>query len=426
MTIEQMTDQIAEYFRVIQPATMNKIFLVVLLCSFACSLCSQTIKLDTIYYDKNWKGAANKAFATYFRVFEDKDKSAKTAHFRDYYITGELQGEGLYVSIDRKDDKNSVFDGEITEYYKNGLISEHGTYINGKYEGLWTAFNEAGDVCTQVEMANGKPKYDYKVVSNKDGFSNKIRISDNTPIWESPTIDEKKTDFKDGAPWPYYIKNGLIVAMTNAKVKDYGKWYQISLVIGNHTTFPIEFDPDRITSFLEKPDGKVVDLEVWSSDRYMKRVRRTQNWNMAVTGFVNGLAAGAAGYAYTSTQIKNQQGAVVANSQSVFYNGTAAFQAQMIANGPLEFQKNMLLQERANKEEGYLRKTTIHPGEVVCGYVNIERISGSMMTVVVDIHGAQYTFPWNIDETNKRTDTNVDDSADRTKEIKFSVRKDRH
>ena len=48
------------------------------------------------------------------------------------------------------------------------------------------------------------------------------------------------------------------------------------------------------------------------------------------------------------------------------------------------------------KQEGYLRKTTVYPGDAISGYVNIKRISGSTMTVIVDINGAKYEFPWNI------------------------------
>ena len=58
--------------------------------------------------------------------------------------------------------------------------------------------------------------------------------------------------------------------------------------------------------------------------------------------------------------------------------------------------ENSLLQERAIKQEGYLKKTTIHPGEAISGYINIKRTSGTMMTVIVDINGAKYEFPWNI------------------------------
>ena len=387
---------------------------------------SQSVKLDTIYYDKDWKGVSNAAFATYYRVIEVKDNPSVRGSLRDYFITGELQAEGGYLSVDRNDDKNSVFDGEITMYYKNGLVQSHVTKRNGQSEGIYTEFNETGDLCMQMEMHNDEPVYDYYILSNKDGFSSKIRISDNTPIYESPSLSEKKVDYRDGAAWPYYTKNGIMVAMTNTQVKDYGKWFQISLIIANNSIAPIEFDPELITSSLQKTNGQTVALEVWSSDRYMRKVRRTQNWNMALAGIGEGLAAAGAGYSTSTTHTNstyngysnsygnayaygsggyaygsyNGYGSYHGNSsttsRTTTYDGAAAYQAQVIASNRMANYENSLLNERAIKQEGYLRKTTIYPGDAISGYVNIKRISGSTMTVIVDINGAKYEFPWSI------------------------------
>lgn len=406
---------------------MKRFFLIaVLTYVFVSFSYSQSVKLDTIYYDKDWKGVSSAAFATYYRVIEVKDNPNVRGSLRDYFITGELQAEGGYLSIDRNDDKNSVFDGEITMYYKNGLVQSHVTKRNGKAEGIYTEFNEIGDLCMQMEMHNDEPVYDYYVISNKDGYSSKIRISDNTPIYESPSLSEKKVDYRDGAAWPYYTKNGIMVAMTNTQVKDYGKWFQISLIISNNSIAPIEFDPELITSSLQKTNGQTVALEVWSSDRYMRKVRRTQNWNMALAGIGEGLAAAGAGYSTSTTHTNstyngysNSYGNAYAygsggyaygsyngygtyhgnsstTSRTTTYDGAAAYQAQVIASNRMANYENSLLNERAIKQEGYLRKTTIYPGDAISGYVNIKRISGSTMTVIVDINGAKYEFPWNI------------------------------
>ena len=297
---------------------------------------------------------------------------------------------------------------------------------NGKFNGILTQFNEQGDICTQIEMLDGEPQYDYYVLSNKDGYSSKIRRSDNTPIYESPKPDEKKVDYRDGAAWPYYTKNGIMVAMTNTQVKDYGKWFQISLIIANNSIAPIEFDPDKITSMLKKTNGQTVALEVWSSDRYMKKVRRTQNWNMALAGFAEGMAAAGAGYSTSTTHTNSTyngysnsygntyaygsrgyaygnysgygsyHGSSSTTSTTTTYDGAAAYQAQIIASNRMANYESSLLQERAIKQEGYLKKTTIYPGDAISGYVNIKRISGSTMTVYVNINGAIYEFPWNI------------------------------
>ena len=79
-------------------------------------------KNDTIFYDQNWKGVPNREFASFYRIVtESKDPNYRN-RFRDYYITGELQAEGSYISIDKYDDQRSVFDGETTNYFKSGKI----------------------------------------------------------------------------------------------------------------------------------------------------------------------------------------------------------------------------------------------------------------------------------------------------------------
>ena len=81
-------------------------------------------EVDTLYYDKEWKVVGNKVFAEYYRVYPVIDDSVSRKPFRDYYITGELQSEGGFITIDRYDDSKSVFDGDWTSYYKSGKIEQ--------------------------------------------------------------------------------------------------------------------------------------------------------------------------------------------------------------------------------------------------------------------------------------------------------------
>lgn len=439
---------------------MRKLFLFVCFSLMTCGVCysqednnnTTKVKLDTIYYDKDWKGVSNAAFASFFRVYDANDNSELRKPLRDYYITGELQAEEGYISIDKYDDSKTIFDGDVTRYhkngkvkfkgyrnrgifegeftvyYENGLICRHGTYRNGKLDGLVTEFSEQGDLCFQQEMLNGEPRYNYYVVSNKDGYCSKIRRSDNTPIFESPSLDEMKVEYHDGESWLIYTKNGMLLAMNNTKIKDYGKWFQISIIVANNSIIPIDFDPEKIASTLQKKNGKTIALEVWTSDQYMKKVRRTQNWNMALAGIGEGLAAAGAGYSTSTTRSNSiyngysissgnayaygtggsaygsysgygsYHGSSSTTSRTTTYDGAAAYQAQVIASNRMVDYENSMLQERAIRQEGYLRKTTIFPGDVISGYVNIKLENGNSMNIYVDINGAIYEFPWDIAE----------------------------
>ncbi len=58
--------------------------------------------LDTVYYDSNWK-RYSPTFTTYYRVMTVSSDDNPRKQFRDYFITGEIQGEANYISIERND-----------------------------------------------------------------------------------------------------------------------------------------------------------------------------------------------------------------------------------------------------------------------------------------------------------------------------------
>ena len=149
-------------------------------------------------------------------------------------------------------------------------MKKHGYFKNDKPDGLVTEFDENGDRCVQIEYINGQPRYDYYIISNKDGFSSKFRLSDKTPIWETPNKNEMKSQYNDGLAWLCYKKNGLFIAVSNIQVKDYGKYYRIPIIIANQSILPINFNPDEIRSTITDSKNRTIPLHVLSVDEYMK------------------------------------------------------------------------------------------------------------------------------------------------------------
>jgi antitoxin component YwqK of YwqJK toxin-antitoxin module len=424
---------------------MKKVFLAMLLAATCLPSFAQQ-KTQTLYYDKDWKGVEDKTFATYYRVLSVSEDNGFKKPFRDYYVTGELQGEGYYTYIDKYDDSKSVFDGNLTSYFKNGKVEQQATYANGKlegtfiryredglidvkanykdgkYDGLYTEFTDNGNLCMQAEYVNGVPINDWYMVSDQSGNCSKLRLSDNSPIYETPKLEEKKVEYQNGEAWPYYNKNGITIGMTNNQVKDYGKWYQIPIVFSNNSLYPIDFNPDDIKAVLIDKKGNSTELRVYSANEYMKKVRRSQNWSMALTGIVEGLSAVNAGYSSSTTKTSysggssSHGGAVAfgpggvagggysehsryhgtATSRTTSYDGFAAYQAQVIACERMARYEDALLSERKAKDEGYLKLTTVNPGETISGYVNVERKKGQSLTIYIDVQGAIYEFPWNL------------------------------
>lgn len=418
------------------------------------------VQLDTIYYDKEWKGVGSKVFATYYRVVIENDSSARKMH-KDYFITGELQSEGTYTSIDREDDAKSVFEGPFVTYYKSGAVEKRGTHVNGKLEGEWTWYYENGlihqhaflkggemdgiftefredGLCVQVEYAMGKPKYDYYTVSTQDGFAAKYRMKDDSPVLEQPTLAEMEVEYTDGMPIKGYAKNGIIVATGVASVQEYGKYYKVAVMIGNYTIAPIEIDPSLIRSKLVTKKGKEMALTVLSSEEYMKKVNRRQYLTLALMSMAQGAAAqnagksssttttttstsgtvtasgtaktrggavavgsdgwAAAGYGSTTNYrgSANYSGTSTTTSHTEAYDGAAAYQAQVLANNQIAAYDMALAKDQQAREEGYLKRTTIYPGELIAGYVCVEREKGVDLEVTIVINGIEYVFPWKV------------------------------
>ncbi len=434
-------EQKNEHIR-LQIIFMKKIlfFLLLSCCAYSTTIAQEIhidnkISIDTLYYNSEWKVVSSKIIADYYRIkvnsFNEVDKQ-----FRDYFITGELQAKGGYISMDNIDDANTVFNGQCINYYRSGNIHEKRTFIDGKLEGEYTVYYEDGLIKQHVNFKDGKrdgiytefdedglciqAQYNNDVldnvytVSNSSGCVMKIDVNTNEPIWESPSLEERQIYYEDGVSWPYYSKNGVEVMMSNTMVKDYGKYYKIKIIISNNSLLPIEFDPiiSVAATSIDKKDN-TESIKVYSSDEYMKKVRTAQNWQAALVGLAEGMAAYNAGYSTSTTRTNTySSGSAYAygsgGSASATYSGrsssvsttkqydaNAAYQAQVIASNRLANFDQALLSERQIKEEGYFKKTTIYPTETISGYVNIARSNKDVsMSVTVNINGAEYVFNW--------------------------------
>lgn len=419
---------------------LSILMLLVFLPSFAID-----VEMDTIYYDNEWKGVSNPHFATFYRIIEKNPTEGYRKTFRDFYATGELQSEGGYITIDRFDDSQSVMDGKWTNYFKSGAVEQKGYRKNGKQEGEYIRFYENGSIamranfsndklhglyteftkeglCFQQEFWDGEPKNDYYVVSNDNGLYSKIRIKDNTPIFTSPSLNSKKVEYRDGEAWPYYINDGILIAMTNTETNDYGKYYRIYINLTNNSFYPIEFDPAESIAILTDKKGNDVALEIQSAQQYDKRIRRTQMWEEALTGFAQGLAAANAGYSTSTTTSSYSGSSYSRGSASAYgsggyaygsysgssnyygsststtrtYDAGVAYAAQMQASQNMAAMSENNFQIRQARQEGYLKRTTINPGESISGYFNIKRKKGDTLMITLNIAGAEYQFPWNV------------------------------
>ncbi len=122
----------------------KKIFVLIAFVCGITSLKAQSV-VDTLYYDKEWKGVMEAEFAQFCRITITPEDPNFPKRFKDYDIRENyLQSEGTFVSIDKYDDSKSVFTSLVTYYFPNGKVMSLANYNNGKLDGTSKTFNESG------------------------------------------------------------------------------------------------------------------------------------------------------------------------------------------------------------------------------------------------------------------------------------------
>ncbi len=200
---------------------------------------------------------------------------------------------------------------------------------------------------------------------------------------------EVKPYYSDGELWQMAYQNGIGMAVSYSVVKDYGKWYKIELIVRNDSETEFEFDPVINLSAASDDDSY---LKVWSSEEYMKKVKRAQSWGMAALALTSGLSAGTAGYSTYSGTVYNTYGTSYFSGTG--YNAGAAFNANMQSQMLISEQR--ILNELNNKikRSEYMKRNTVFIGQSIAGYILVKYRAGSRLRIRANISGAHFEFIW--------------------------------
>ena len=155
-----------------------------------------------------------------------------------------------------------------------------------------------------------------------------------------------------------------------------------------------------MTSSLYTKRRDTLDLQVYTYDEYMKKVKSAQAWSMAFLGFSAGMNAGMAGYQTTYSTTYGAGGMPYTQVHTT-YNYAAASAANMAATTQMMTLSKLMSDDRNTKSQGYLKITTVHPGEGIIGYMNIKRKKGQMMTVNIPVGDSVYSFDWDVTKRKK-------------------------
>ena len=217
-----------------------------------------------------------------------------------------------------------------------------------------------------------------------------------------PQNDSILTEYNDGKFWAYLNKNDFVVGLSCFEEKDdYGKYYHLDIFIKNLSETPIVFQPDSVHSNLLTKKDDTLKLEVYTNEEYQKKIKRSQAWAMALYGISAGINAGTAGYS-TSYSTSYSSNGYAYTTITNHYDANAAYQANLVANAQIATYGKLMTDERVTKEQGYLKKNTIHPNEGIVGYMNIKRKKGNILTINIPINGNVYSFELDVNKKNNK------------------------
>ena len=132
----------------------NLLFLFAFVCSLSCLKAQSTI--DTLYYDKDWKGVPEAEFATYHRITNTPADPNFPKKFKDINVRENyLHAEGSFISIDKYDESKSVYTSLYTNYFPNGQVKSTIEFKDGKLNGKIREYNESGVLLKEAYYKEG-------------------------------------------------------------------------------------------------------------------------------------------------------------------------------------------------------------------------------------------------------------------------------
>ena len=108
----------------------------------------------TEYFDSNWKRCQSKD-AAYYRLITYEAPNKPKGIIKDYYITGEQQGDFYAVYMDYDDEGKNFFEGEANWYYKSGKLERKCFFLNSKINGPEISYFEDGTIQSSANYNNG-------------------------------------------------------------------------------------------------------------------------------------------------------------------------------------------------------------------------------------------------------------------------------
>lgn len=226
----------------------------------------------------------------------------------------------------------------------------------------------------------------------------------NAQIFVQHENDSAIIEYEDGVEWAVKQSDGYIVAAAISFINDYGKYYKVDLFIKNLNEKNVDFFPEKIKSRLyidNRYTKDTITLKVYTNEQYLRKVKRQQNLAMALYGVSAGINAASAAYSYSTAYSYNYDGSVYI-TDTYTYNPAAAAIANIETTNQIISLSEMMNSDVNVKKQGYLKNNTIHSGEAVAGFVNVERYyEGNIFSIRIQVGETLFYFEWNVKDWKK-------------------------
>lgn len=204
------------------------------------------------------------------------------------------------------------------------------------------------------------------------------------------------TEFRDDNEFGIIARDSVIVGVScNTLKDDYGSYYQLNILIQNLADSSFVFEPADVKANLVTKWDEYEEMKVYTAQSLQKKIRNAQMWTAIAMGLSAGLNAASAGY--STSYVSSPYGGYTVQT----YNAGNAAMANMFATNQMILMGKQMENDRKVRDEGYLKKNTIRPGEGIYGYMLVKKQKGKKMDVTIPIKGKEYAYSWSLAKKKK-------------------------
>ena len=220
---------------------------------------------------------------------------------------------------------------------------------------------------------------------------------------------ETDSYYQKGEEYKVIENEGIVLIANLSQIKQYGKYYKISLILENASDSRFDFDPLLTTGkyiINKKNESRGYDALVLSYEDYASKARKRINTASVFSGIAIGLQSFSTSPTSTITYSDNRGNT---GSIDVYNRYERDKQTQdlidRVSEG--EYQSREFVE---SMKEDYLLRETMFPYTSLAGYVYIKYKSCDSLDVRFNIKGGIYRFIWEFNNSNDdKNDTEIDD-----------------